>query len=106
MSRQSKVDTLLTMLKIEPEDIFLNYSLGLEYVADNNFDLAEQSFKKTISIQPNYIPAFYQLGKLYEAQQKNEKALNLFKQGLQFSIEQKNTKAINEFNEALFMLED
>ena len=94
------------MLKSEPDDIFLNYSLGLEYVADNTFDLAEKSFKKTISLQHNYIPAFYQLGKLYEAQQNIEEALNLFKQGLHFANEQKNKKAVNEFNEAVFMLEE
>lgn len=105
MSRTTRVEMILTMLKNEPNDLFLNYSLGLEHFADKDFTKAEESFKKTLSIQADYVPAFYQMGKLFEAQNKMDAALEYYNKGLAFAKEQKNNKAINEFSEAIFMLE-
>jgi Tfp pilus assembly protein PilF len=106
MERVNRIDTLLSMLESEPQDIFLNYSLGLEYVATNNFALAEEQFKKTLNFKPDYIPAFFHLGKLYEQTKNVIEALNCYKQGLEFAKQQKNNKAVNELSEAIFMLED
>ncbi len=97
---------IINMLKSEPNDLFLNYTLGLEYVAELSLQDAELQFKKTLEINVNYIPAFYQLGKLFESQLKNTEALHYFKLGLEQAKSQKNNKAINEFSEAVFMLED
>lgn len=97
---------IIEMLRNEPNDLFLNYSLGLEYVAELSLTDAEIQFKKTLEIDKNYIPAFYQLGKLFESQLKNPEALHYFKSGLEKAKEQKNNKAINEFGEAIFMLEE
>jgi len=106
MERASRIDMILSMLEKEPDDLFLNYSLGLEHVSHKSFDLAEASFKKTLSIQADYVPVFYQLGKMFEALGKNETALAYFREGLEHAKEQKNNKAMNEFGEAIFMLED
>lgn len=106
MDRLSRIDMLIDLLKKEPEDIFLNYALGIEYIAELSLVDAERQFKKVLEMNPDYIPCFYQLGKLFESQLKNEDALTYYKAGLQKAVEQKNNKAINEFNEAIFMLED
>lgn len=97
---------LLKLLENEPDDVFLNYALGIEYVAELNLPDGEACFKKVLSLNENYIPAFYQLGKLFESQLKNEEALDWFKRGLEKAKAQKDNKAINEFGEAIFMLED
>jgi tetratricopeptide (TPR) repeat protein len=106
MERLSRIDMIINMLKSEPNDLFLNYTLGLEYVAELSLQDAEFQFKKTLEINVDYIPAFYQLGKLFESQLKNTEALHYFKLGLEQAKSQKNNKAINEFSEAVFMLED
>ncbi len=106
MDRLGRIDMLIALLAKEPNDVFLNYALGLEYVAELSLAEAELQFKKAIALDPNYFTAYYQMGKLLEAQLKNEKALEYFKEGLTKAAEQKNNKAINEFNEAIFMLED
>lgn len=97
---------LLQMLEKEPDDIFLNYALGVEYVSDLSLQQAEAAFTKVLKIKPDYIPAYYQIGKLFESQLKNEEALKYFRKGLEFAKAEKNNKAINEFGEAIFMLED
>ncbi len=106
MERLSRIDMLIEMLKNEPNDLFLNYALGIEYVAELSLQDAELQFKKTLELDVNYIAAYYQLGKLFESQLKIVEALHYFKLGLQIAKEQKNNKAVNEFGEAVFMLED
>jgi Tfp pilus assembly protein PilF len=106
MERVKRIDALLSMLQTEPTDVFLNYSLAIEYLSETNFGLAEGQFLKVLNFQPDYIPVFYQLGKLYEQQNKSEKALEFYKRGLEFAKAQKNNKAVNEFGEAIFMLEE
>ena len=94
------------MLNDNQNDLFLNYALGVEYFSKNEFTQAEFQFKKTLNIQKDYVAAYYQLGKLFEAQNKISEALAFFKEGLEFAKAQKNNKAVNEFGEAIFMLED
>jgi len=106
MDRLNRIDMLLAMLEKEPDDIFLNYALGTEYVGELDVIQAEFQFKKVLQMEPNYIAAYYQLGKLFESQLKNADALHFFKLGLEKAKEAKNNKAVNEFGEAIFMLEE
>lgn len=107
MQRSGRIDTLITILEKEPEDLFTNYALGIEYSNNTSeLDKAEEQFKKVLHLDPDYIPAYYQLGKLFESQTKITEALQYFKIGLELARIQKNNKAINEFNEAVFLLED
>jgi Tfp pilus assembly protein PilF len=106
MSQQARIDNLLEMLKTEAEDLFLNYALGIEYLTVSRFTESEHQFKKVIALDVNYIAAYYQLGKLFEAQSQNEQALDYYRAGLEKAKLKKDNKAINEFGEAIFMLED
>jgi len=94
------------MLLKEPDDIFLNYALGIELVGELDVVQAEFQFKKVLKMEPEYIAAYYQLGKLFESQLKNTEALHFYKLGLEKAKAIKNNKAINEFGEAVFMLEE
>jgi tetratricopeptide (TPR) repeat protein len=94
------------LLEQEPNDLFLNYTLGLEHVAEHNLPEAEGLFKKVLGLDANYIAAYYQLGKLLESRKKNEEAILNYKKGLEKAKEQKNNKAASEFEEAIFLLED
>ncbi len=95
------------MLEKEPEDLFLNFALGLEYANDTDtLLLAEQQYKRVLSYNDTYIAAYYQLGKLYESTLKKAEALDSYLIGLKKAKEQKNNKAVNEFSEAIYLLED
>lgn len=107
MPNEGRIKQLRDLLQSEPDDIFLNYALGMEYAADEpTYQLAAAQFSKVLILNPEYIAAYYQSGKLSENMGKVTEALELFKIGLQKAKEQKNNKAINEFGEAIFMLED
>ena len=106
MDRLSRIDMVLKLLEKEPNDLFLNYALGLEYTAELNLQDAEELFIKVIRLDANYLGAYYQLGKLLESQLKNKEALVFYKEGLEKAKALKNTKALNEFEEAVFLLEE
>jgi tetratricopeptide (TPR) repeat protein len=103
----NRTEQLLNMLEKEPEDVFLNYALGLEYSTLPEFQQkAEEQFKKVLTLDTGYLAAYYQLGQLFTLLNKHPEALTYYKSGLEKAREQKNNKAINEFGEAIFMLED
>ena len=107
MKSAARIDHLLSMLEKEPGDLFLNYALGMEYANDlSKVADAESQFKIVLGLDPNYVPAYYQLGKLLASVLRIPEALEYYKTGLEKAKLQKNNKAINEFGEAIFMLED
>lgn len=88
-------------LKLTPEKDQLHYAMGLvqKYFIFGNtgltkttakqiwtrpeiLDLPIQSFKKTISLNPNYLPAYVELGLLYRAMGKMKDEINIYKNAL------------------------
>lgn len=107
MASEIRIAQLQSMLEKEPNDLFLNYALGLEFAKDLlDPKSAEKQYHQVLQLNPDYLPAFYQLGQLFEQTGKIAEALNFYKTGLEKARLQKNNKAINEFGEAVFMLED
>lgn len=101
----SRLESLLELLKSETDDLFLNYALGIEYVALQRHDAAEQQFRKVLALDPGYLGAYYQLGKLLETRNTSA-ALEIYREGLEKAQVKKDNKAVNEFGEAIFLLED
>lgn len=107
MSSTARIAQLQDMLKEEPNDLFLQYALGLEYAKEQTtFGSAESQFKLVLHLDENYLAAYYQLGQLYEQLNRSFNALEFYQIGLEKARQQKNNKAINEFAEAVFLLED
>jgi uncharacterized protein HemY len=107
MKRTARIQALLDQLSAEPDDLFLNYALGIEYAGEVDWQSqAEQQFKRVLALDAQYTAAYYQMGKLLEGQSRITEALEYFKAGLGHSILKKDNKSVNEFNEAIFMLEE
>jgi tetratricopeptide (TPR) repeat protein len=106
MERLARIEMLIGMLEREPNDLFMNYALGVEFMADHRPKDAEAQFKKVLALDSQYIAAYYQLGKLHESASNPAEALGYYKNGLEKAKLKKDSKAINEFGEAIFMLED
>lgn len=107
MPANTRINTLQELLKKEPNDVFLNYALGLEFAAlPANADITIAQFLKTISLDPEYIAAYYQLAKFYEVLAKKTEALTYFEIGLKIAEQKRDLKTVNEFKEAIFLLED
>jgi tetratricopeptide (TPR) repeat protein len=106
MEKLPRKEMIYDMLVKEPKDVFLNYALAMEHLSAEEFKEAEAQLKKVLSINPNYLPCFYQLGQVNEKLGSNDKALTYYKQGVELAKSQNNNKALGELNEAIWMLED
>ncbi len=101
----SRIDNLLGMLKEEPNDLFLNYALAVEFVGQEKYREAENQFLKTLQLNNEYLPCYYQLGQTAEKLNKEKEALAYYHKGVELAKKQNNNKALNELNEAIWMLD-
>lgn len=106
MDRLSRKDMVLQMLEKEPNDLFLNYALAQEYIGVSDFENAELQLQKTLHLDPNYLPCYYQMGQVKEKLGDTKSAIEFYKKGIEVANAQGNRKTLGELNEALWMLED
>jgi Tfp pilus assembly protein PilF len=92
---------LMSMLAQDPSDPFLHYALALEYIKENNTTEAITTLENIISSFPHYLGSYYQLGKLYEKQDRAEEASQIYQRGIAVAQQQGHKKSLSELREAL-----
>ena len=102
----NRIEAIKEMLKNDPSDSFLIYALALEYEKTNQLNKAVLILEELKSTQPNYLPTYYKLGKLYELLLNNVAAVAVYKLGLVVAKAQSEMKTLGELNEAIVNLED
>ena len=100
----SRIEQLQEFLKDDSNDSFLKYALALEYVRVKENDTARDCFLKLIKADENYVASYYQLGKLYESLNEVEKAMGIYKNGIEIAQNSKDAKTLSELQEAYNML--
>lgn len=101
-----KIDQLLDFLRETPHDLFLKYALALEHVKINNFNTAILYMEEVLKADENYLPAYYQLGKIYENIQNKDRAINLYIKGMEVANNNNNKHAFSELKQALDLLKE
>jgi tetratricopeptide (TPR) repeat protein len=102
----TRLEQLQQMLAQEPDDVFLQYAIAIEYFSVNDFEKALSCLKSIIANKSDYLAAYYQTGKCYEELKQFEEAKNMYEKGMELAQNQNKIKALNELREALFLLED
>lgn len=97
---------LRDVLRENPNDAFARYALALEYKKEELPGKARELLESLRLEQPDYLPTYYQLGKLIETAGDDEGALAIYREGLQLAILQHDLKTRSELEEAIWMLED
>jgi len=101
---KSRIEQLQEFLKDDINDSFLKYGLALEYVRVKENDTAKDCFLKLIKEDKNYLASYYQLGKLYESQNEVEKAMGIYKNGIEIAKKIEDAKTLLELQEAYNMM--
>jgi tetratricopeptide (TPR) repeat protein len=101
-----RIELLKNFLHDDPDDNFSCYALALEYARINNITEAVSLLEQLLQINPDYLAAYYQLGKLFERQQDFIRASGIFERGLAVARKQKDQKTLNELQSALDSLEE
>ncbi len=96
---------LIEMLTETPNDVFLNFALAMEELASENLQSAVCSFQKCIEINPNHIPARFQLAKMAQAIGNHSQAISLLNEGIELLTAGNDRKTLNEFRALLDEIE-
>ena len=89
------------MLRVDPQDTFARYALGLEYASGKDFENAKDIFEELRILDPNYKATYYQLGKAYEMLGNESEARKVYEKGIYVAQSQSDMHTKSELEEAL-----
>ncbi len=100
-SENARLERLLHMQQNQPNDVFLNYALALEWLKTGDSSRAISALERTIELDPAYLAAYYQLGQVLLDNSRKEEAISAFEKGIQQAQQSKDLKTLAELKNAL-----
>ncbi len=101
-----RIEKLKEYMKTAGKDSFLQHALALEYIKAGNDEEARKLFNEILKREPTYIGSYYHLGKLLERAGDSQKALRIYKRGMDVAKDIEDTHSYNELEGAYEDLED
>jgi tetratricopeptide (TPR) repeat protein len=104
MPDADRIRALMNLLEEEPGDVFCRYALALEYAG--SLDSAAQAIDLLTAITrdtPDYLPAYYQLGRLLMTGGNRTAALEVIQSGIRLAQNKGDRHTLAELG---FLLED
>lgn len=102
---EERFKQILALLENNPNDSFLKYAAALEYKKHKQIDKSIELLVQLTSSNPEYVAAYYQLGKILEDQNKTDEAITTYRQGLIYANKNSDKKTADELREALMLLD-
>ena len=99
----SRIEKLLEYMKTADKDSFLQHALALEYIKIGKDEEARRLFNEILKREPTYIGSYYHLGKLLERVGDFDRAIRVYKRGME---EAKKAGDNHSYNELVGALED
>ncbi|HBH07537.1 MAG TPA: hypothetical protein DDX92_13140 [Flavobacteriales bacterium] len=103
---EERLELIEEMRKKNPEDSFLAYAAALEYNKLGEKNEAISIIEALLKRDPQYLSAYYQLGRIYEETDQHKKAVSVYKEGKEIARKRHDQKAIGELSEALMLLDE
>lgn len=100
----SRLDQIRKMLESEPDDVFLNFGLAVEYAKQGQVDEALAQFDRLHQIDANYVPAYFQRGNILLAHGRTEDAKAALMEGIRVAQRTGDLHAAGEMQEVLATL--
>ncbi len=91
---------LLEFLDNDPNDPFILYALATEYNVQGNIEKALFYFEKLSSEHENYVGTYYHYAKLLDKLENREKAIEIYKKGIEIAEKLGNRHAWSELKAA------
>jgi tetratricopeptide (TPR) repeat protein len=101
MSRLAQIETMLTK---DPDDVFLNFSLAMEFRASGEIDRALAQFDRVIALDPGYLAAYMRKGEVLMKEKQFDTARATLEQGIAVAKQQGDNHMVDNINEMLEML--
>ena len=106
MIKRDRIKLIKEMLSSNSTDPFLNYAAALEYSKLGEKSKSVKLLEGIVKNNPEYLGAYYQLGKLLEEGDQLVAAIAIYKKGCKVALKQKNQKTLGELTEALMLVDD
>jgi len=100
-TRREKIEALL---RDDPEDVFLRYSLALEMEAAGEWETCLEILEDLGRGTPPYVPALQMAGQFLAARGRAEDARRALREGIDAARDQGKTHAAGEMSELLMSL--
>jgi len=102
----SRIEKLLTYLKQNNKDSFLQHALALEYIKVGDDDAARKLFNEILRREPSYVGSYYHLGKLLERQADFDRAMAVYRRGMEEAKKADDHHSLTELRGALEDIEE
>jgi tetratricopeptide (TPR) repeat protein len=99
-----RFEQIQKLLQTQPDDVFLNYALALEYVKGGRYEEAVAQFDRVNEIDPDYIPAWFQKGTTLATMEKPDEARKVLQHGIAVAERTGDHHAAGEMREAIATL--
>lgn len=101
----NRIESLLAFHRDDPDDAFTLFALALEYAREDNNEKALEYFLTLTEKHPQYVGAYYHLGKLYETMGREDEARSVYEKGIRVSGEERDMHARSELQSALMEMD-
>jgi tetratricopeptide (TPR) repeat protein len=101
----NRIELLIDLMQKHPKDVFLHYAMAMEYMSSADFQLAISKLLDVKTLENEYLPLYYQLGKCFEHTNQNQLAQTIYEEGIEIALQQKNMKTASELRSALEEIE-
>lgn len=89
----------------DPDDSFSRYALALELEKEGRVTESALRLQEVIARDPNYVAAYYHLGRMLAHMGQLEEARTVYRQGLDAATAAKDQRTCSEIKEALEALD-
>ena len=93
---KTRLETLLKFLENNPKDFFARYGVAMEYAKYGETTKAVQEFRSLWEMNPDYIAAYFQAGKLLAQSGNPGAAREILLQGIEAAARTNNLHAKSE----------
>ena len=102
----SRIEKIQSMLKDDPQDTFLRYSLAMEQEKIAEYDASEAGLKSLMGDATPYVPAFFMLAQHLAKRDRINDSRTILRDGIEEARKQGNAHAAGEMSEFLMSLGD
>jgi tetratricopeptide (TPR) repeat protein len=100
-----RIHILKTFIAADPGDTFSRYALAMEYRKLGDHHQCIRELETLLEKDPNYVGAYYHLGKGLIELGQLQQASEIFKKGIEIATHESDRHALKELKEALIEVE-